>query len=208
MSGSTLTIRAQGPGDLWYFPPGVPHSLQATSDSVNGTEFLLVFPKGDFSEDSTFLVRPRSSHLHPATADTGPAQLTDWMAHVPKDVLAKNFQTDMSAFDHIPGKELYIFPAEAPSSDAKAVSNPQGQVPSPYTFALSQVKPTELDGGSVRIADTRVFNVSTTISVAEVTVQPGAMRELHWHPTQDEWGYFMYASSHPTFPTSTDYGFQ
>ena len=38
-------------------------------------------------------------------------QLTDWMAHVPKDVLAKNFQTDISAFDHIPGKELYIFPA-------------------------------------------------------------------------------------------------
>ena len=33
------------------------------------------------------------------------------MAHVPKEVLAKNFQTDMSAFDHIPGEELYIFPA-------------------------------------------------------------------------------------------------
>lgn len=94
--------------------------------------------------------------------------------------------------------------AEAPSSDAKAVSNPQGQVPSPYTFALSQVKPTVLDGGSVRIADTRVFNVSTTISVAEVTVQPGAMRELHWHPTQDEWGFFMYASPRAFFPAPTD----
>ena len=33
------------------------------------------------------------------------------MAHVPKEVLAKNFQTNMSAFDHIPGEELYIFPA-------------------------------------------------------------------------------------------------
>ena len=29
-------------GDLWYFPPGVPHSLQATNDSSEGTEFLLV----------------------------------------------------------------------------------------------------------------------------------------------------------------------
>ncbi len=47
----------QGPGDLWYFPPGIPHSLQATNQSSNGTEFLLVFPDGDFSEDSTFLVR-------------------------------------------------------------------------------------------------------------------------------------------------------
>ena len=29
-------------GDLWYFPPGLPHSLQATNDSSEGTEFLLV----------------------------------------------------------------------------------------------------------------------------------------------------------------------
>ena len=33
---------SQGPGDLWYFPPGVPHSLQATSDNPEGSEFLLV----------------------------------------------------------------------------------------------------------------------------------------------------------------------
>ena len=51
-----------------------------------------VFDTGDFSEDSTFL-------------------LTDWLAHVPKSVLAKNFQTDISTFDKLPGKELYIFPA-------------------------------------------------------------------------------------------------
>lgn len=37
-------------------------------------------------------------------------QLTDWLAHVPKEVLAKNFQTDESAFSQIPGSELYIFP--------------------------------------------------------------------------------------------------
>ena len=43
-------------------------------------------------------------------------QLTDWMAHVPKDVLAKNFQTDISTFDKIPGKELYIFPARTLNS--------------------------------------------------------------------------------------------
>lgn len=29
-------------GDLWYFPPGIPHSLQATNDDPDGTEFLLV----------------------------------------------------------------------------------------------------------------------------------------------------------------------
>jgi hypothetical protein len=37
-------------------------------------------------------------------------QLTDWLDHVPKEVLAKNFQTDISAFEYIPGAELFIFP--------------------------------------------------------------------------------------------------
>ncbi|THG96263.1 hypothetical protein EW026_g5538 [Hermanssonia centrifuga] len=161
-----------GPGDLWYFPPGIPHSLQATNQSSNGTEFLLVFPDGDFSEDSTFL-------------------LTDWLAHVPKEVLAKNFQTNMSAFDEIPGQELYIFPGAAPDPDAKAVSNPAGQVPSPFTFAFSQVPATPLAGGSLKIADSRTFPIATSIAVSQVSVQPGAMRELHWHPTQDEWGYIL-----------------
>ncbi|THG93743.1 hypothetical protein EW026_g7578 [Hermanssonia centrifuga] len=161
-----------GPGDLWYFPPGVPHSLQATNQSANGTEFLLVFPDGDFSEDSTFL-------------------LTDWLTHVPKEVLAKNFQTNMSTFDEIPGQELYIFPGVAPDPDAQAVADPAGQVPSPFTFAFSQVPVTPLAGGSVKIADSRTFNISTQVAVSQVSVDPGAMRELHWHPTQDEWGYIL-----------------
>lgn len=73
---------------------------------------------------------------------------------------------------------------------------------------------TPLSGGSVKIVDSTNFPVSTEIAVAEVTVEPGAMRELHvsinfitevtttenlyadakffqWHPTQDEWGFFL-----------------
>ena len=33
------------------------------------------------------------------------------MRHIPKEVLAKNFQTAISAFDQIPNDQLYIFPA-------------------------------------------------------------------------------------------------
>ncbi|OJT03382.1 Oxalate decarboxylase OxdC [Trametes pubescens] len=159
-------------GDLWYFPPGVPHSLQATADDPDGTEFLLVFDDGAFSEDSTFL-------------------LTDWLAHVPKEVLAKNFKTNISAFDHIPAKQLYIFPSAPPPDNAQAPSDPQGQIPSPFVFHLSQVNATVLDGGSVKVVDSTTFPVAQAIAVAEVTVEPGAMRELHWHPTQDEWTYYL-----------------
>jgi hypothetical protein len=31
----------------------------------------------------------------------------------------------------------------------------------------------------VKVVDSRTFNVSTTIAVAEVTVVPGGIRELH-----------------------------
>ncbi|TCD66422.1 hypothetical protein EIP91_001358 [Steccherinum ochraceum] len=161
-----------GPGDLWYFPPGIPHSLQATNDSADGSEFLLVFDNGDFSEDSTFL-------------------LTDWLAHTPLSVLAKNFQVDQSALTKLPAQQLYIFPDAPPPSNAQAPANPLGQVPSPFTFSFSQVKPTQYSGGTAKIVDASSFKVSSTIAAAEVTVEPGAMRELHWHPTQDEWTFFL-----------------
>ncbi|PBK73238.1 oxalate decarboxylase [Armillaria solidipes] len=166
-------IATVGPGDLWYFPPGIPHSLQATGDDEEGSEFILVFDDGDFSEDSTFL-------------------LTDWLDHVPYEVIQKNFQASNSdAFAHIPKEELYIFPSTVPEDDASAPISPQGTVPNPYSFALSKANATQSSGGSVKIVDSRSFTVSSTIAMAEVTVEPGAMRELHWHPTMDEWSFFI-----------------
>ncbi|KAI0090189.1 oxalate decarboxylase [Irpex rosettiformis] len=190
--------------DLWYFPAGVPHSLQATADDPDGSEFLLVFDSGDFSEDSTFL-------------------LTDWLAHVPKEVIAKNFQTQISAFNNIPGNELYIFPGSEtlsnihvvfmsgtehwliapPADNAVAPVSPQGTASLPYSFAFSKMPATPLSGGSVKIVDSSMFKISTTIAAAEVTVEPGGMRELHWHPTQDEWSYFIEGTGRATLFASS-----
>jgi oxalate decarboxylase len=44
--------------------------------------------------------------------------------------------------------------------------------------------------GEVRIIDSSTFKISTAISAAIVTVKPGGVRELHWHPNADEWQYF------------------
>src|SRR5207253_6101685 len=82
-----------GEGDLWFFPPGIPHSIQGLED--DGCEFLLVFDDGNFDEEETFL-------------------LSDWLAHTPKEVLAKNFGVPKSAFDRIPEKDLWIFQAPVP----------------------------------------------------------------------------------------------
>lgn len=63
-----------------------------------------------------------------------------------------------------------------PPDNAQAPSDPQGQIPSPFVFHLSQVKATDLDGGSVKVVDSTTFPVAQAIAVAEVTVEPGAMR--------------------------------
>ncbi|KAF7426327.1 hypothetical protein PC9H_008695 [Pleurotus ostreatus] len=161
-------------GDLWYFPSGYPHSIQAKNTTADGAEFLLIFDEGNFSEDATFL-------------------LTDWLAHTPKDVIAKNFgmSNNLAAFDHIPERELYIFPSAPMPENVEDDMVVPNNTPLPFTFPLSRVNATSTPGGSVKVVDSRTFNVSKTISAVEVTVNPGGMRELHWHPTQPEWSYFL-----------------
>ncbi len=160
-------------GDLWYFPTGVPHSLQGLEP--DGCELLLVFDDGSFSEFSTF-------------------QITDWMAHTPREVLSKNFSVPEAAFNPIPKEELYIFPAPVPPSlaaDKKATST-LGTVSEPLDFHLLSMEPTKrTNGGEVRIADSSNFKASKTIAAALVILHPGGLRELHWHPRADEWQYYI-----------------
>jgi oxalate decarboxylase len=43
----------------------------------------------------------------------------------------------------------------------------------------------------VRIVDSSRFTASKTMAMAMVTVHPGGLRELHWHPNSDEWQYYL-----------------
>jgi oxalate decarboxylase len=52
-------------------------------------------------------------------------------------------------------------------------------------------EPIEAAGGRVRITDSRNFPASKTIAAALVEVEPGGVRELHWHPNADEWQYYL-----------------
>jgi oxalate decarboxylase len=160
-----------GPGDLWYFPSGIPHSIQGLPG--DGCEFLLAFPDGEFSEDSTFAI-------------------ADLFAHNDKEALAKNFAIDVKALDHIPKEELFIFQADPPPPlSGDAVPDPLGAVPQNMVFKLMDQSPTTSPGGRVRIADTRNFPISTDVAAAHVEVDPGHMREIHWHPNADEWQYYI-----------------
>lgn len=43
----------------------------------------------------------------------------------------------------------------------------------------------------MRIADTSNFPVAKTTAAALVEIKPGAMREIHWHPNNDEFQYYI-----------------
>jgi oxalate decarboxylase len=162
-----------GVGDLWNFPAGIPHSIQGLEE---GCEFLLVFDSGNFSENETFL-------------------LTDFFKHTPRSVLAKNFGLPESAFANLPTDpdyERYIFAGKVPGPlDADAVRAPAGTVPRTFSHRMLAQDPVKVAGGQVRITDSSNFPIATTIAAARVEVEPGGMRELHWHPNADEWQYYI-----------------
>ncbi len=162
-----------GVGDLWNFPASIPHSIQGLEE---GCEFLLVFDDGNFSENETFL-------------------LTDWLKHTPRTVLAKNFGLPESSFAGLPNDpdyERYIFNGVVPGPlGTDALSSPAGVVPTWFSHHMLAQQPIEASGRRARITDSTNFPAATTIAAARVEIEPGAMRELHWHPNADEWQYYI-----------------
>src|SRR6266436_4464368 len=167
-------VRDTHEGDLWYFPTGIPHSIQGLGP--DGGEFLLVFDDGNFSEYATVL-------------------LSDIAAHTPGDVLAKNFGITRPSLQTLRKEELFIFQAPVPGALAAEQNMSAGELPpssQEFSFRTSQHKPTKTtSGGEVLIIDSNTFKVSTTVAAAIVTLHPGGLRELHWHQNADEWQYYI-----------------
>lgn len=108
---------------------------------------------------------------------------------MPKSVLAKNFRTDVSAFDNLPNGELYIFPGTpAPANLSEQNSTgPAGNIPMnhSYSYHFSQQQPYEVPGGNVKIIDSTSFPIAENFAAALVTVHPGGMRYVHLSRVHD-----------------------
>ncbi len=168
-------------GDLWYFPAGLPHSIQGLEGE--GCEFLLVFDQGDFSEDDTFLI-------------------SELLAHTPPEVIEKNMGWTRAEWDQLPAEELYIFPAELPGpleADRRFLGA-NLETKTKYTFHGATTMPPQHQtaGGAARVVDSTNFLVSKGIAAAIVTLKPGAIRELHWHPNASEWQYWIQGTGRMT----------
>lgn len=171
-------------GDLWFFPTGIPHSIQGLAP--DGCEFLLVFDDAAFSEADTTLI-------------------SDWTRHTPREVLAKNWNLPETALQSIyaqPADGHFIFQLPVPGTldaDRRATAGEKGLSPSKFSFSLRQMAPTvKRSSGEVKIIDKRNFPVSDTIAAAHVVIKPGGMRELHWHQNADEWQYYIQGKARMT----------
>jgi oxalate decarboxylase len=174
-----------GVGDLWYFPAGYPHSIQGLEG--DGCEFLLVFDEGSFSEDDTFL-------------------LSEFLAHTSPEMLQKNMGWTRETFNQLPATELYIFEAPLPGpleEDQRFLgANLETQVQ--YTFRTGSMTPSsKTAGGEARIVDSTNFPIAVNIAAALVTIKPGGLREMHWHPNVSEWQYWVKGKGRMTVVTTS-----
>ncbi len=157
------------PGDVWYFPRGHGHMLQCLGDKP--CHFILIFDNGYFSEFGTF-------------------SISDWIGHAPKPLLAKNFGVPAAAFDGFPKEEVYFARGKVPPE--KPTVPLQGWKLPPLTHKyqlLAQPPHRVFKGGREWRVDSTTFPISKTVTGVILDLEPGGLRELHWHPTADEWQY-------------------
>jgi oxalate decarboxylase len=109
----------------------------------------------------------------------------DWIAHTPLSVVAKNFGVNQSVFSTIPAADPYIFNGTVSNTNVT-----KGNTPGPLTgdasfvYRTFQKSPENVPGGAgeFRRIDSTNFPASKTIAATYVRVEPGGLRELHWHP--------------------------
>ena len=162
-------------GDIWYFPKGHGHMLQCLGDKP--CHFLLGFDNGHFSEFGTF-------------------SITDWVSHTSPEILARNTGLPASVFARLPKKELYF-------GVGKIATEPRPKnidAAIPYSSSAHKFRMEkdgvyqEHKGGSTRLVSSLEFPIQNTLTALRMDIEPGAIRELHWHPNADEWQYVMSGS--------------
>ena len=159
------------PGDIWYFPKGHGHALQNISNE--DSHFILGFDDGHFSEFGTF-------------------SITDWIARTPAHLVAKNLNLDPATISNLPKKELYIVPGKIPVNPLEPNLVDDLETPqSAHKFRLSKIPARNFSGGWERIVTAKEFPINTTLTSVMQYLEPGALRELHWHPNADEWQYYI-----------------
>jgi oxalate decarboxylase len=161
-----------GPGDVWYFPRGWGHSIQGLGPEE--CHFILIFDNGDFSEDHTFSV-------------------TDWLSRTPPAVVAQSLGFTPAQVATLPKGEVYFASGPVPDDASRiAAARPDPELVATHRYPLMAQEPRRVPGGGTqRTVTVAEFPISAHMAGSVLEIEPGAMRELHWHPNADEWQYYL-----------------
>ncbi|WP_322907441.1 cupin domain-containing protein [Paenibacillus campi] len=161
-----------GPGDVWYFPRGFGHSIQGLGPDE--CHFILIFDNGDFSEDHTF-------------------SITDFLTQTPNNIVAQNLGiTEEQAANLYQGEAYFVKGPVPDDSSMDATYRQHSELITKHRYPLLAKQPKRAPGGGTqRTVTVEDFPISTTMAGSLLEIQPGAMRELHWHPNADEWQYYI-----------------
>src|SRR5208282_2627474 len=104
--------------------------------------------------------------------------------------LAKNFGVSEAVFDGLPKEEAYFVRGPIPPGQAMPLQGAETTPPETHKYRLLAQEPHSIHqfGRERRVGVSR-FPVSKTITGVILDIDPGGMRELHWHPNADEWQY-------------------
>jgi oxalate decarboxylase len=165
-----LDVANYGPGDLWYFPKGHSHAIQTLGSEP--CHAVLAFDDGLYGEHGTF-------------------GISDWMSRLEPGLLAKTLGVEQSWLAKIPSGETYIMQGDVIARDgAQARAAKELGPAQSHRFALMAQKPwAASSGGSLHIASSREFPLSTTLVAMVLRLKPGAAHAPHWHPASNEWHY-------------------
>ena len=155
-------------GDVWYFPLGWQHSIQAI-DAEDGCTTLLWFDDAD---------------------GAGSINLSDMMAAYPDDILK-------ASLNDIPTDIISEFP-EKQNSVALGTIQDDRLEPSDYPLDLWPVFPVDKgsisdsgEGGVEYAVRQEQMLATLTMSGGRIELEEGGMRELHWHTNADELHYVL-----------------
>ncbi|KAF6259616.1 RmlC-like cupin [Scenedesmus sp. NREL 46B-D3] len=162
-------------GDLWYFPPNVPHSIVGLAPS--GCTFVTGYNAPDFNEARAF-------------------SASSWLSTVPVATLAQALGINKGAAQRILDSNAGGKPSFLPQGNLRQMLAQAAALPTQFPKLIHRYPLMQnthevdmADGSYINMADVTRFPVATEMCGAIVRIAAGGMRQLHWHLNIDEWQY-------------------
>lgn len=167
-------------GDIWYFPSNTGHAILGLEPT--GCSFVAGFDDGAFDEINSF-------------------SMSSWLATVSPDILAQSLGVTVSAAAQLKatslpqdGKPNFMPMGKRPDVFRDTPSISRQFPPLIHRFPLATQNVPEVlkpDGSYINMVDVTLFPASDRMVGALVKFAPGAIRQLHWHTTLDEWQFII-----------------